>query len=156
MARREFYGVADAPVANSIVVAAVAFVQDRAGRVLLVQRSDNGLWALPGGAQDPGEYIAETAERETFEETGYHVQVTDFIGVYSDPHHVIAYDDGEIRQQFALSFAASQVGGHMTESDETLIVRWVIQADLDDLPIHPSIRLRIDHGFHRPARPYIG
>ncbi len=156
MVRREFYRVPDAPTANSIVVAAVAFVQDEGGRVLLVQRSDNGLWALPGGAQDPGEYIAETAERETFEETGYHVKVTDFIGVYSDPRHVIAYSNGEIRQQFALSFAASRIGGHLVESDETPTVRWVKQVDLDDLPIHPSIRLRIDHGINRPARPYIG
>ena len=51
----------DAPAANSVVVAAVAFVQDKDDRVLLVQRSDNGLWALPGGAQDAGEFIAQTA-----------------------------------------------------------------------------------------------
>ena len=49
MARTEYFGDPDAPRANRIVVATVAFVQDSENRVLLVRRSDNGLWAL-----DPG------------------------------------------------------------------------------------------------------
>jgi len=154
--RREHFHDPDAPPPNRIVVAAVAFIQDDQSRVLLVERSDNGLWALPGGRQDAGEYIARTAERETWEETGYRVQVTDLIGVYSDPAHLIAYDDGEVRQQFALSFRAELVGGSRALSDETPDVRWVAADDMDSVPMHPSIRLRIDHGLDRRARPYIG
>ena len=80
MSRREHYQDPAAPKANSIVVAATAFVLDDEHRVLLVRRSDNGLWALPGGAMDVGERVAQTAERETLEETGYVVEVTDLIG----------------------------------------------------------------------------
>ena len=156
MARTEYYRDPDAPRANRIVVAAVAFVQDSDGRVLLIQRSDNDLWALPGGAQDVGETVSAAAERETLEETGYRVTVTDLIGVYSDPQHVIAYEDGEVRQQFALSFRADLVDGQLATSDETPNVAWVSRSDLDRYRIHPSIRLRIEHGFEHRDMPYLG
>ena len=156
MARTEYYRDPDAPRANRIVVAAVAFVQDSDGRVLLIQRSDNDLWALPGGAQDVGETVSAAAERETLEETGYRVTVTDLIGVYSDPQHVIAYEDGEVRQQFALSFRADLVDGQLATSDETPNVAWVSRCDLDRYRIHPSIRLRIEHGFEHRDKPYLG
>ena len=156
MGRTEHYHDPDAPTPNSIVVAATAFVQDDQGRILLIQRSDNGLWALPGGVQEVGEYIAQTAERETREETGYDVRVTGLIGVYSDPHHVIAYDDGEVRQQFALLFRAELVGGSLSESDETPQVRWVPPEELDSVSMHPSIRLRVDRGLADDPTAYVG
>ena len=156
MSRTEYYRDPNAPRANSIVVAAVAFVQDSEGRVLLVQRSDNGLWALPGGAQEIGETVTHTAERETFEETGYRVKVTELIGVYSDPQHVIAYSDGEVRQQFALSFRAELVSGATALSEETPAVEWVSASDVDRHRMSESSRLRITHGFERAISPFIG
>jgi 8-oxo-dGTP pyrophosphatase MutT (NUDIX family) len=156
MGRTEHYHDPDAPRPNRIVPAAVAFVQSDDGTVLLIQRSDNGMWALPGGTQDVGEHIAKTAERETLEETGYQVKVIDLIGIYSDPDHLIAYDDGEVRQQFAISFRAELIGGGLTTSHESPDVKWVAPNDLDAHPMHPSIRLRVDHGLTRRGRPYIG
>lgn len=156
MGRTEHYHDPDGPRPNRIVPAAVAFVQDEHDRVLLVQRSDNGLWALPGGTQDVGEFLATTAERETLEETGYRVKVVDLIGVYSDPDHVIAYDDGEVRQQFAISFRAEPISGGLATSQETPDVKWVAPDELDAHPMHPSIRLRVDHGLARRDKPYIG
>lgn len=156
MSRREHYQDPAAPKANSIVVAATAFVLDDEHRVLLVRRSDNGLWALPGGAMDVGERVAQTAERETLEETGYVVEVTDLIGVYSDPAHVMAYDNGEVRQQFALSFRARFVGGSLRTSAESPEVVWVSERAADALDVHPSIRLRLAHGFEVGAEPHLG
>jgi ADP-ribose pyrophosphatase YjhB (NUDIX family) len=40
------------------------------GAVLLVQRRDTGLWALPGGHVDGGEMPVHASRRETLEETG--------------------------------------------------------------------------------------
>lgn len=156
MARTEYYNDPNAPKANSIVVAVTVFVLDDQDRVLLIRRTDNGLWAIPGGAQDFGEYIAETAVRETKEESGIDVEVTGIVGTYTDPKHVMAYTDGEVRQQFSICFRARYLGGEPTPSSESSQVRWVAQADLDDLPIHPSMRLRIDHGYANSAEPYIG
>ncbi|CAM3310200.1 NUDIX hydrolase [Stackebrandtia soli] len=155
MGRIEHIDNPNAPRANSIVVAATAFVLDKDHRVLLIRRTDNGLWALPGGAQDFGETVASAAERETLEETGISVRVTAIVGVYSSPHHVVEYSDGEVRQQFSLCFRADPVGGTLTTSDESSEVRWVSESNLDDLDINPSMRLRIEHGFANRA-PYIG
>lgn len=156
MGRTEYLNDPGAPRANRIVPAANAFVRERDGAVLMIQRSDNGLWAMPGGVQDIGETIAGAAERETLEETGYLVRVTGLVGVYSDPGNVIAYDDGEIRQQFALCFRAVLLGGDLRTSVESPSVRWVRPEELDGIPIHPSVRLRINHGLADLDAPYIG
>jgi len=132
------------------------FVLDEHDRVLLIRRTDNGLWALPGGAQDFGEYIAQTAVRETLEEAGVRVEVTDVVGIYTDPNHVVEYGDGEVRQQFSICFRARYVSGQPRTSDESSEVRWVSREQLDELAIHPSMRLRIDHGFEKRPKPYIG
>jgi 8-oxo-dGTP pyrophosphatase MutT (NUDIX family) len=157
MSRRDYYDDPDAPKPNSIVPAVTAVVEDNEGRVLLIHRVDNDRWALPGGQVELGERVAETVIREVREETGIEVEVLALTGVYSDPKHVIAYDDGEVRQQFALSFRARPVGGHLCSSDETSEVRWLDADELDRLDIHPSMRLRIRHGLDRRlAAPYIG
>jgi len=156
VARIEHYHDPDAPPAQRIVVAVTAFVPNDAGELLLIRRSDNDLWALPGGAQDIGETIAQTVVRETREESGITVEVTGLVGIYSDPNHVIEYSDGETRQQFSICFRARPVAGQPTPSDESTDVRWIPRDQLDALPIHPSMRLRIDHGYQHRAEPYIG
>ncbi|SCL66951.1 NUDIX domain-containing protein [Micromonospora peucetia] len=156
MARTEYYNDPQAPKPNSIVPAVTVFVLDAQDRVLLIRRTDNGLWAIPGGAQDFGEYIAETAVRETKEESGIDVEVTGIVGIYTDPKHVMAYSDGEVRQQFSICFRARYLGGDPTLSNESSEVRWVDRIDLGALPIHPSMRLRIDHGYEHRPEPYIG
>jgi 8-oxo-dGTP pyrophosphatase MutT (NUDIX family) len=156
MTRIEHYYDPNAPAANSIVVAVTAFVLNESGELLMIQRSDNDLWAIPGGAQDISESISETAVREVREETGITVEVTGLVGVYSNPNHVIEYSNGEVRQQFSLCFRARPISGKLRTSIESTHVRWVPRAELDTLNIHPSMRLRIDHGYQRRTEPYIG
>ena len=154
MARIDHYGSSDAPAANSIVVAVTAFVRDEAGRLLLIRRTDNGLYAIPGGALELGETLTQAVRREVMEETGIAVQVSGLIGVYSDPEHVIEFGDGEVRQEFSVCFRAEPTGGDLRTSDESTEVLWVATAELDGLNIHPSIRLRIRHGLEERAEPY--
>ena len=54
----------------------------RDGRILLIKREDNGLWAMPGGVTDVGETWAQSAERELREETGVTGTVTQLLGVF--------------------------------------------------------------------------
>ena len=83
------------------------------------------------------------------------VEPTGIVGVYSDPRHVIAYADGEVRQQFSLCCAARIVGGELQGSDESTEVRFVPLAELDALPMHPAQRLRVRHFLERRPTPYI-
>ncbi|MGI5137730.1 MULTISPECIES: NUDIX domain-containing protein [unclassified Streptomyces] len=157
MGRIDYLHDPEAPAANSVVPSVVAFVRDRAGRVLMVQRSDNGRWALPGGGHDIGESIGDTVVREVREETGIEVEVLGLSGIYTDPGHVMRYDDGEVRQQFSICFRARPVGGRLRTSSETTQVRWVEPTDLGGLDVHPTMRLRIEHAMDDTrVDPYIG
>ncbi|MET4648151.1 8-oxo-dGTP pyrophosphatase MutT (NUDIX family) [Streptomyces atratus] len=157
MSRIDHYGDPSAPKANSVVPSVTAVVRDDGGRLLLIHKTDNNLWALPGGGHDIGESVADTVVREVAEETGIAVEVDGVVGLYTNPHHVIAYDDGEVRQQFSICFRAHPVGGSLRTSSESKEVRWTDPADLDGLDIHPSMRLRITHGLDEARRePYIG
>ena len=156
MARRDFLNDPKAPKANSIVPSVTAVVTNEAGELLLVHKTDNGLWALPGGGMDPGESIAQAAVRETKEETGMDIEVVGVIGLYTNPNHVIAYDDGEVRQQCSVCFTTRLVGGQLATSSETSEVGFVALDRLDNLNIHPSMRLRIDHWRENRPQPYIG
>src|SRR4029450_6763275 len=88
MARIDYYDDPHAPDATSVVPSANVVVTDDAGRVLVIHRTDNGNWALPGGALDLGESLVQTAVREVKEETGIDCEITGLIGIYTDPKHV--------------------------------------------------------------------
>ena len=156
MARRDCLNDPNAPKANSIVPSVTAIVTTTAGELLLVHKTDNNRWALPGGGMDPGESIAQAAVRETKEETGIDVEVTGVVGLYTNPGHVIAYDDGEVRQQCSVCFTTRLLGGELTTSSETSEVGFVPLERPDELNIHPSMRLRIDHWREHRPEPYIG
>lgn len=143
MARIDYYDDPDAPLANSLVPAASAVVVDAQGRILLHRRRDNDLWALPGGAMEPGESIGDTAVREVKEETGYDVRPLYVIGVYSDPKHVFAYDDGEVRQEFSVCVACELVGGELATSSESHEVAWCTENEFHALSMHDRIRVRV-------------
>ena len=143
MARVDYYHDPSAPSANSLVVGSSAVVTDDQGRILLQRRSDSGNWALPGGAMDIGETFAQSAVREVKEETGFDVRIDRIIGIYSDPAHVFAYDDGEVRQEFNICLACTIAGGTLLVSSESTAVEFFPVAVLPDLRMHESIRTRI-------------
>lgn len=154
MSRTDYYRDPEAPRPTSIVIAVSAFVLDDAGRLLMIRRTDNDLYALPGGRHELGETMTEATVREAREETGLDIEVTGLIGVFSNPEHVIAYSDGEVRQEFSICFRARAVGGRPRTSDESSEVMWVGRGQIDQIEVHPSIRLRIDVGYATDASPY--
>ena len=144
MSRVDYYDDPSAPRANSLVPAASAVVADHAGRVLLQRRVDNDLWALPGGGMEIGESVSETAVREVREETGFTVAPLYVVGVYSDPKHVFAYDDGEVRQEYSVCIACRIIDGSLQVSSESTDVRFFTPDEARSLPMHPRIMLRIE------------
>ncbi|WP_042369543.1 NUDIX domain-containing protein [Streptacidiphilus neutrinimicus] len=155
--RIDYFDDPKAPTANSIVPAVNVIVVDDQERLLMIRRSDNGNWAVPGGAVDLGESVPEAAVRETLEETGVHCEITGLSGIYTDPRHVIHYtSNDEVRQEFSLVLTARPTGGEPRPSSESREVRWIVPGDLADLTMDRSMRLRIDHHLHGTGHPHIG
>jgi ADP-ribose pyrophosphatase YjhB (NUDIX family) len=155
--RLDFHDDPDAPQAGSIVPSVNVVVTNAAGEILLIRRTDNGNWALPGGGVDIGESLPQAAIRETREETGVDCEITGLSGIYTDPGHVILYtSNGEVRQEFSVVLTARATGGQPTPSSETSEVRWVATGDLEAYEMDPSMRLRVRHYAGHRGQPYIG
>ncbi|MFJ2816241.1 NUDIX domain-containing protein [Streptomyces sp. NPDC087294] len=155
MSRTDYFNDPSAPKANSIVPAVTAFVLNDADEVLLERRSDNGRWGMPGGVQEIGENISGTVVREVMEETGISVEVVGLVGIFTDPGHVIAFSDGEIRQEFSLCFRARPLSGDIKVSSESFEVRWVPRNEVDSLDMSPTTKLRLKEGFRDSPVPQI-
>jgi len=152
--RTEYYRDPAAPTPNSLIPASNLLVVDSDGRILLQRRRDTGQWALPGGAQEIGETPAQCAVRECQEETGVQAEVTGFLGVYSDPAHVVAYTDGEIRQEYEVTLIGRPIGGAPAANDEASDVQWCPIDELDALDIHATMRRQI-HDYLSNDYPHV-
>jgi ADP-ribose pyrophosphatase YjhB (NUDIX family) len=115
--------------------------------ILVTQRADNQQWCVPGGYMEPGESLTEACQREVYEETGLHVTVERLINVYTHPHQLIVYPDGNQWQLVVLHFAARVQHGTLTSTPETLAARYVTQAESMQLRMRDFDRLRIADAF---------
>jgi len=95
-------------------------VIDPEGKILLIRRADDGSWAMPGGACDTGETPAAAAARETWEESGYQVEITRLLGVFDS--RLVGTQSS--RHLYHLLFAAAPVAGEAKTSNETSEVGW--------------------------------
>jgi ADP-ribose pyrophosphatase YjhB (NUDIX family) len=155
--RIDFHDDPAAPPATRIVPSVNVAVTNEAGELLLIRRSDNDNWAMPGGAVDLGESLAQAAVRETREESGVECEVTGLSGIYTDPGHVILYtSDGEVRQEFSVVLTARAAGGQLATSDEASQVRWVPLGEVAGYQMDRSMRLRVGHILEGRDRPYVG
>ena len=129
-----------------------AIFDDRRQRILLIRRSDNGRWAVPGGYMEPGESLTEACAREVLEETGLEVQVGRLISIYSNPHRLLEYSDAKRLQLVILHFEADPVGGSLRLSDETSDVKYISQPETAGLEIGPLDQARIEDAFADQAQ----
>ena len=154
--RIDYYDSPGAPRANSLVPAVNVIVVNDADEMLLIRRTDNGNWAVPGGAIDLGESVAQAAVRETLEETGIECAITGIVGIYSDPRHVIVYtSNGEARQEFSIVLTARPLTGQPTPGSESSEVRWVPKAELPGYTMDRSMRICINDFLAHSQSPVI-
>lgn len=142
--RIDYFDDPTAPAANSMVPSVNVIVANEAGQILLIRRTDNGNWAVPGGAIDLGESMVDAAVRETREESGLNCEITALVGIFTDPRHLIHYtSNDEVRQEFSIMLAGRVIGGEPTTSSESSEVRWFGLAQLPDLQMDRSMRFRL-------------
>ena len=73
----------------------VACIVEKDNKFLMVEEQSNGILVInhPAGHLEPGETLHQAAIRETFEETGWHVELTHVLGIskYTVPHNGTVY-----------------------------------------------------------------
>ena len=129
-------------------VGAFGAVFDAQGRVLLIQRSDNRLWAMPGGMVEVGETAAQAAEREIWEETGVHVRAERLIGIYDNR----AYGGRAPFQLYNVGFLCAHVSGTPHPTTEALDVGYFSEDALPPLTRGHRNRMPQMFAWHRGER----
>ncbi len=129
----------------SPVNAGAAAIIDENGSILLMRRSDNGLWVMPGGALEVGETPAEGVVREAYEETGIRCEPVALSGIYDSRR----WDHKRIRHLYKFTFLCrplSKKQDKPSHEHETLDVRWFAQNDLPD-DLYEGHRKRIEDAY---------
>ncbi|MEZ4888142.1 MAG: NUDIX domain-containing protein [Chitinophagales bacterium] len=121
------------------------FVVNKELEVLLIRRTDNGRWAMPGGCNDLGETPSECAIRECKEETGFEVKILDLIGVWSSIHYEYVYYPWKENEFVHLVFRGEIVGGKARTSSESDEIAWFKADNLP--PLSDGHETRIKYGF---------
>ncbi|MFD1676856.1 NUDIX hydrolase [Alicyclobacillus fodiniaquatilis] len=127
------------PIINAC---AGAILVNGQGEILLQQRTDNGCWAVPGGAMELGESFEETARREVFEETGFIVGKLDFLCLNSGRHTFHRYPNGDEVYLACVIFTSTDFSGEIKfQKDETADLQWFhpnnLPANINQNDRHP-------------------
>jgi ADP-ribose pyrophosphatase YjhB (NUDIX family) len=143
----EIYGERAGKHGRLAVGTSAAIFDSQRHRLLLQRRSDNGEWCVPGGSMEAGESLAEACAREVLEETGLQVAVKRLISVFSDPHWLLRYPDGNQLQFVIFHFEAECIGGKLMLGEETIDLQYYSRAEMASLVMHSLDRLRIADSF---------
>lgn len=116
---------------------------DGNGRILLIQRSDTGQWAMPGGACEVGESWAGTAARESIEEIGVDISAEKLRLVDVFDNRTISTERTTIPvvAVFATRLRPDQTA--FTSNHEVNSTAWVNAFELKELNLFPGHRTKI-------------
>lgn len=113
------------------LASAATVTVDADGRVLLVRLAGTGRWALPGGIVDIDEHPADAAARETLEEAGVEVEITDLLTAVGGPEHRVRYPHGDEVSYVSVVYRARPIGGEARpDGEETSEVGWFARPEL--------------------------
>jgi 8-oxo-dGTP pyrophosphatase MutT (NUDIX family) len=133
--------VGQAPI---LMLGVAGVVINAAGEILLQLRSDNGQWALPGGALDLGEEPAEAVVREVWEETGVLVQPERIVAVHGGEDFFTRYPNGDQAYIVSITFACRPLRGEpRVNDDESLEVRYFPPDQLPPIPERTRLRIQL-------------
>ena len=136
-----------------LMVGAAIFVLDEQDRLLLMKRSDNGSWGLPGGGTEPGEVVEEAAKRETFEETNLEIGEMSLFGVFSGPELYYKYPNGDEVYNVTIMYLSRDWRGEIRLNHEHSEWKWFAASDIPE-DVSPPIKPIIEQ-FKRTTIPGI-
>lgn len=113
------------------------------GEILLIQRRDNQLWAMPGGLLEVGETPAAGTCREVAEETGLEVEPLALIGLYDS--RLCGSVTSRHLYQLVFLCRTRDPAARPVVTDETLDVGWFAEEALP--PLSPGHARRVPDAF---------
>jgi 8-oxo-dGTP diphosphatase len=116
---------------QSVMVDAIV---ERNDKLLLVKRKKDpfqGFVSFPGGKVGLGEKVEDAVKRELREETNLAIELTDILGVYSDPSR------DPRGHRISITFIAKIISGEAKAADDAESVEW--------LPVNDQRDLAFDH-----------
>jgi 8-oxo-dGTP pyrophosphatase MutT (NUDIX family) len=138
-----------------LLPSAAVVLHDEQMRILLCLHADKQTWVTPGGLIEPGEQPADAAIRETFEETGLHIDITGILGVYGGDDLIIDYPNGDRAAYVGVIFRGKITGGNIRpDGDETLDVRWFGRDELLQAPHSRWLDTAMPVLFEANAKPH--
>jgi ADP-ribose pyrophosphatase YjhB (NUDIX family) len=131
-----------------LAIGCSAFIFDeKREKVLLLKRTDDKKWAVPGGTMEAGESMSEACAREVFEETGLKIKVVRLLSVYTSPHKLLVYSEGDRQQAVNLHFEAEVIGGTLKTNEEAAVFSFYSLKEIESLDMHGMDRMRVRDGF---------
>jgi ADP-ribose pyrophosphatase YjhB (NUDIX family) len=130
------------------MVGAAVLITDEENHLLMLFRSDNKCWGLPGGAVELGETIETALRREAREETGLEPGSLSLFGVFSGPELFYRYPNGDEVHNITIVYRARFAGGEICLNSEHTEWGWFAPEEIPD-NISPPIRQVIE-AFKRP------
>lgn len=136
----KMYAKKKADAKTRVRVGVGVVVRDNKNRILMEKRSDCGLWGLPGGKVEAGESLAQAALREVKEETGLDIEITQLIGVYSEPENrIITFEDnGDTIHLVDVVLEAKIISGTMQISHESEALQFFDERSLPENVVPPA------------------
>ncbi|GLC30184.1 NUDIX hydrolase [Clostridium omnivorum] len=115
------------------IVAVGGLIENEEGQILMIKSPDRG-WEIPGGQVEAGETLTDALKREVKEETGIDIEVGDLRAVHSNITKRVQPDGvSPIGSIVSFGFTGRAVSGELTTSDESLEVTWVNREKILDL-----------------------
>ena len=138
-----------------IMAGAALLALNQHNQLLMMRRTDNGCWGVPGGAMELGEELEDTVKSETKEEIGTEVRDLELFGVYSGQELYYQYPDGAEVYNVSVVYLIRDVNGEIeVNPDENSEYRYFELQDLPaDIspPIQPILRDLVDKASIFPA-----
>jgi ADP-ribose pyrophosphatase YjhB (NUDIX family) len=125
------------------IVSVGGLIENDEGKILMLKSPDRG-WEIPGGQVEEGEPLTDALKREVKEETGIDIEVGSLKTVYSNITKRVQPDGvNPIGSIVNFGFTGKAISGELTTSDESLEVKWFDRREVLELIGEDFMRDRV-------------
>lgn len=131
-----------------LMVGATIFALDEDNRLLMLMRTDNKMWGVPGGSIELGETVEEAARRETREEAGVEIGEMTLFGVFSGEELYYKYPNGDEVHNITIVYLTRELIGKLDidQSEHSSYQYFSLDALPENIspPLMPAIRQLVE------------